>query len=377
VANQGRAGDGSPGLLMGRPFGIPVYVSSSWFIVAALITLVFAPTVEQQVPDIGAARYVVSFGFALLLYLSVLIHELSHSVVALRLGLPVRRITLHLLGGVSEIEREPETPGREFLVAFAGPLLSAVLGALGFLLVHILQPGTVAYVLAAQVTIANIIVAVFNLLPGLPLDGGRVLQAGVWKLSGRRLTGIVAAGWAGRVVAVAVILIPLLAAVATGTSPNLVWVIWSALIASFVWLGASQAITQAHMRARLPNVAVHRLLRPSVSVASDLPLSEAVRRADEAGAGAVVVVDGAGRPLALVNEAAVTATPEQRRPWVPVSSVARSIDPGLVLPMSLAGEALLEAIQGRPSSEYLVTGPDGEVVGVLALTDVERAVTGA
>lgn len=377
MADQRRAGERSPGLLMGRPFGIPVYVSPTWFLVAGLITVIFAPTMAAQLPGIGSARYAVSFAFAVLLYLSVLVHELSHSVVALRLGLPVRRITLHLLGGVSEIEREPETPGREFLVAFAGPLLSAVLGILGLGLWQLLEEGTVAFVLAAQLAIANLIVAVFNLLPGLPLDGGRLLQAGVWKLTGRRLTGVLAAGWAGRVTAVLIFLTPLLLAAAYDRTPDLFSIVWGALIASFVWVGANQAITHARMRTRLPDVAVRDLLRPAVSVAADTPVSEAVRRADQAGAGALVVVDGAGRPVALVNEAAVTATPEQRRPWVPVSAVSRSVDAGLMLPLAMAGEELLTAIQGRPSTEYLVTGPDGEVVGVLALTDVERAVTGA
>ena len=358
---------------MGRPFGVPVYVSPSWFVVAALMTVLFAPTFAARLPGIGAGRYAVSFAFALLLYLSVLVHELSHSVVAKRFGLPVRSITLHLLGGVSEIEREPETPGQEFAVAIAGPLLSLGCAAAGYALTEVLDPGTVSYVLAWQLCLSNALVAVFNLLPGLPLDGGRVLQSGVWRATGRRTAGVLAAAWAGRVVAVLVFAVPLLLALMVGAAPDLIAMIWAALIASFVWVGAGQALVQGRLRARLPDITVHRLLRPALSVPADLPLSEAVRRAAEAGARAVVVVTGEGHPVGLVNEAAVVATPLERRPWVPVSSLSRAIDPGLILPVALTGADLLAAIAARPSSEYLVTGPAGEVLGVVALRDVERA----
>ncbi len=186
------------GILMGRPFGIPVYVAPTWFIVAALITVAFAPTVERELPSLGSIRYAVSFAFAVLLYLSVFVHELSHSVVALRLGLPVRRISLYLLGGVSEIEKEPQTPGREFLVAAVGPLLSLALGVVGFLFSRVLPGDTVIGFLMLELMWANFLVGVFNLLPGLPLDGGRVLRAGVWKVTGRPLTGTVVAAWSGR-----------------------------------------------------------------------------------------------------------------------------------------------------------------------------------
>jgi Zn-dependent protease len=358
---------------MGRPFGVPVYVSPSWFVVAALMTVLFAPTFAERLPGIGTGRYAVSFAFAVLLYLSVLVHELSHSVVAKGFGLPVRRITLHLLGGVSEIEREPDTPGQEFAIAIAGPVLSVGCAIVGYALTWVLEPGTVSYVIAWQLCLSNALVAIFNLLPGLPLDGGRVLQAGVWRVTGRRTAGVLAAGWAGRVVAVLVFAVPLLVALAMGAAPDLIAMVWSALIASFVWVGAGQAMAQGRMRARLPDITVHRLLRPALTVPADLPLSEAVRRAGQTGAGAVVVVSGDGRPVGLVSEAAVVATPVERRPWVPVSSVSRSLDPGLVLPVALTGAALLAAIQAFPSSEYLVTGTAGEVLGVVALRDVERA----
>src|SRR3954467_8962161 len=160
--------DGSGAWLIGRPFGVPVYVTPTWFIVAALITIGFAPTVENQVLGIGEARYAVSLAFAILLYLSVLIHELSHTLVALHYGLPVRRISLYMLGGVSEIEKPAPTPGREAGIAFAGPLVSLVIGAVSWTLLQFLEQGTVAHVLVQGLTYSNLVVGVFNLLPGLP-----------------------------------------------------------------------------------------------------------------------------------------------------------------------------------------------------------------
>src|SRR5262249_46641006 len=157
----------------------------------------------------GTLRYVVAAAFVVLLYASVLVHELSHSVVARGFGLPVRRILLYPLGGFSEIEREPPTPGREFLVSAAGPAVSLALAAGGYALYRGGNPHGVLRVLLFQLIVANVLVGIFNLLPGLPLDGGRMLRAGVWKLTGRPGQATVVAAWAGRVLAVAVLVIPL------------------------------------------------------------------------------------------------------------------------------------------------------------------------
>jgi Zn-dependent protease/CBS domain-containing protein len=365
------------GILMGRPFGIPVYVAPTWFIVAALITVAFAPTVERELPSLGSIRYAVSFAFAVLLYLSVFVHELSHSVVALRLGLPVRRISLYLLGGVSEIEKEPQTPGREFVVAAVGPLLSLALGVVGFLFSRVLPGDTVIGFLMLELMWANFLVGVFNLLPGLPLDGGRVLRAGVWKVTGRPLTGTVVAAWSGRGLAVLVALLPAVLALLAGGQPDVVAMLWAAIIGAFIWFGATQSLQHAKIRERLPALRVRGLTRRAIPVQADLPLAEALRRAVDAGARGLVVVDRQDKPTALVNEAAVMATPEHRRPWVQVGEFARSLEPGMVISAELAGEQLVRALQAAPATEYLVVEPTGEVYGVLAAADVERAFAGA
>ena len=365
-----------PGVLMGRPFGIPVYVSPTWFFIAALITWGYAPIVAYRLPEIGAMKYAVAFAFAVLLYVSVLVHELSHSIVARAYDLPVRRITLYMLGGVSEIEEEPPTPGREFLIAFAGPLLSLLLAGAGWIAYQFLPAASVAGVLVFELAIANFLVGVFNLLPGLPLDGGRMLRAGVWRMTGRASTATMAAAWAGRGLAVLVVLVPFGAAAVNGSEPGWFTVIWAGFIAAFIWLGATQSIRVARIRDRLPGLHARGLARRALPVTADVPVAEAVRRAAEARAGAMVVVDYSGRPLALVSESAVAATPEQRRPWIQIGTLARSIEPGMTLAAGLGGRELLDAMRANPSGEYLLLDDDGAVYGVLVSGDVDRAFAG-
>ena len=362
-------------IVIARPFGVPVDVTPTWFLVAGLITWGFAPAVQDEVPGIGEWRYAVSLAFALLLYLSVLIHELSHTVVALQAGLPVRRISLHLLGGVSEIERPAKTAGRDAGIAAAGPAVSLVIAALAYGVSELLDPGTVGRLLARALLLSNLAVGVFNLLPGLPLDGGRVLSAAVWRVTGRRHLGTVVAAWLGRGVAIVVLLLPF---VIGGRNPerlDLVDVVWGALLGAFIWVGASQSLQVAGLQRRLPGLSARALTRRAIPVAATLPVSEALRQAHEAGARGMVVVSSGGDAVGIVVEAAVTATPIARRPWVPVGDLSRRLEGGHTVMADLAGEELLQALTSQPTSEYLVVEPNGDIYGVLAATDVERALT--
>jgi Zn-dependent protease/CBS domain-containing protein len=307
---------------------------------------------------------------------SVLIHELSHSLVARSYGLPVRRILLYPLGGFSEIEREPPTPGREFLVSAAGPALSLALAAAGFGLMHVVSADTIAGNLVHQLMWANLVVGIFNLLPGLPLDGGRMLRAVIWKLTGRQSTATIAAAWAGRGLAVSLLVLPFVIGQLNGRGGDVVSVLWLAVIAVFMWTGAGQAIKATRFRERLPALQARRLARKAVSVAADTPVAEAIRRAEENQARAVVIVDHDDKPIAILNETAVMATPEQRRPWLEAGALARTLEPSMVLSADLSGLALLDAIRRAPATEYLLVEPSGQVYGVLAARDVDHAFAG-
>jgi len=362
--------DPQPGIVIARPFGIPVYISPYWFLIAGVFILLYSNSLQQAVH--GNLRYLVAAVFVVLLYASVLVHELSHCVVALAFGLPVRRVLLYPLGGFSEIEKEAPTPAREFLVAAAGPAISLVLAAVGYGLSRLVPDGT-AHVLVTQLMWANLLVGLFNLLPGLPLDGGRMLRAGIWKISHRPGAATIGAAWTGRVIAAALLIVPF-ALFARDSNTNQIFdAAWLAVIAAFMWLGAGQAIKVTKVREKLPGLQARLLARRAIPIPASLPLAEAIRRADEAQARALVVVDHEDKPIAIVNESAVMATPQQRRPWIEAGSLARTLDESLVLPADLSGMALLEAVRKSPASEYLLVEPSGKVFGVLAAQDLDHA----
>jgi Zn-dependent protease len=362
------------GLVVARPFGVPVYISPYWFVVAALLVVVYAQDLNGVIRP-SDSRYLVAASFVVLLYVSVLIHELSHCAVARAFRLPVRRVLLYPLGGFSEIEKEPPTPAQEFLVSVAGPLVSLALAGLAYLLTTVISQDIV-HQLLDQLFRANLVVGIFNLLPGLPLDGGRLFRAGWWKLTGKPVTATIAAAWAGRVLAILIILVPLgLFGTSLQSLISYYW-LWLAVIAAFIWIQSGQAIRAAKVRERLPQLSARTLARRAIPVPSNLPLAEAIRRADEAQARALVVVDHSSTPIAIVNENAVMATPEQRRPWIEAGTLARALDPGIVLSADLSGIELIEAVHRSPASEYLLIEPSGAVYGVLATADLDHAFAG-
>ncbi|WP_201931384.1 site-2 protease family protein [Nocardioides donggukensis] len=362
-----------PGTLrIGKVAGVDVLITPSWFLIAALLAIVLAPIVERSQPGLGPWRYLAGFAFAVLLYLSVLLHEASHAVMAQRFGHPVSSITLHFLGGMTAIEGESRRPREEFWIAVVGPLTSIAVGVVSWLAWQVL-PGGLIGLAVGGLAAANLLVGVLNLVPGLPLDGGRVLKAGVWSLSGNMHRGTIAAGWGGRLTAVAVLAWPLLGERLFGTRPQLVDYLLVFVIALFLWTGATAAMQGARMRRELPSLVARDLARRTLAVPGDLPVAEAVRRAQEAGAGGIVTVSGSGTPVGIVNEGALLATPEDRRPWMAVSSIARTIEDGLSLPVDIVGEDLIRAITRVPAHEYLLVEKGGEVYGVLTTADVDRA----
>ena len=362
-----------PGTLrVGQVAGVDVLVRSSWLLVAGLIAVLLAPRVEMVQPGLGAGKYLAGLAFAVLLYLSVLLHELSHALMAQRFGLPVSSITLNFLGGLTQIDEEPQTPGREFWIAFVGPVTSIAVG-LGFLGLWFVTPDGLLLMGVEALAGANLLVGVLNLVPGLPLDGGRVLRAGVWRATRNQHRATIVAGWAGRATALLALSWPLVAEVGLGLDPDVVDYVLAFVIAGFLWGGASASIASARIRRRLPALVARGIARRTLAVPHDLPVTEAVRRAQAHGAGSLVVLGSDGAPQGVVNEASLLATPPERRPWLPISALARTLEEGLVLPADIAGEPLLRAMRRTPASEYLLVEPDGAVFGVLTTDDVDRA----
>ncbi|HEU4423103.1 MAG TPA: site-2 protease family protein [Pilimelia sp.] len=364
-----RSGPRQPGIAMGRLLGFPLYLNPSALLFAALVTLTYGSFVRRTLDFSPETSYFVGFGFVVCLLASVLLHELGHALTARRHGIGVRGITLELLGGYTEMERDAPNPKVDAQVALAGPAVSLVLGAIAAGATVALPGGGLIHQLAFQLAASNLIVAAFNSLPGLPLDGGRALRAGVWAVTGDRHLGTEVAGWIGRVVAAVTALgAAALAYVGLFSAFGLVFML---LIAVTLWQGAGQAIRLARISRRFPLIELSRLARPVFAVPSGTPLAEAYRRAAEAGRpdAALAVADAAGRLVALVHHGAAEAVPAERRPWVPVDSVARGLDGVATISATLDGEDVIRAVQANPVAEYLVTSGD-DVVGVLHVSDL-------
>ena len=363
------------GIRLGRVLGVPVFITPSYFLVATFIIVSLS---EQLAPSLGRGQaYAVGGSFALLLGVSVLLHEIGHCVVARAFSLPVRSITINVLGGVTEITEPPQTPAREYAVAVAGPMVSLLLAGVGLGLLPFFDGDGLARHVVANVAIVNGIIAAFNLLPGLPLDGGRVLRALIWRISGNSERATRGAAWSGRVVGLVVVpllLVVVLPAAGYGGS-DATNIIFAALLATYIYSIATATLKRSQAMSRLPQVSISALARPALRVPADMPVAEAVRRAQAAGVRGLVVVDAADRLEAVVSEAAVIATPEQRRPWVTVGTLSKRLEPGLLLDPRLAGEELLARMRAHPAAEYVAEDPATGEVRILVSEDVAKALT--
>ncbi len=296
---RGVAPDG--GLLLFRVSGIPVLLAPSWWIGSLIIVVLYTPLVERLLPGASATTsWLLATAFAVLLGLSVLAHELGHCLVALRLGIPVRRLRLFLLGGLSEVARTPRRPGQEGLVAAAGPAVSLLLGVFCGLLMFAVPPDGAAWLLVAECAVANFAVGVFNLLPGLPLDGGRLVRAGVWAATGRRDKGTRAAVVGGGLVAAGLVVWALLG-LAAGSEDRWLRLGVCVVTAWFVVLGARSELAAEARRGWPEGLRLSELVRPVLQLPAESPVSDAL--AASAGRG-VVLVRADGVAAGLLDETA-------------------------------------------------------------------------
>jgi Zn-dependent protease/CBS domain-containing protein len=184
------------GWRIGSVFGIPLLLDPSWFYFLGLVTLVYGIRFWHEENWGTTIPWIAGFSMALLLFSSVLLHELGHSLVARSQGITVNSITLFLFGGIASINQESKTPGKAFQVAIAGPTVSFILFLLLLPFSKLLASSAPITTVLTELAWLNLILALFNMLPGLPLDGGQVLKAAIWKLTGSRLKGV---RWAARV----------------------------------------------------------------------------------------------------------------------------------------------------------------------------------
>ena len=352
-----------------RIWGIPISVHVSWLLVFALVaSSLAAGYFPERQPGWGAAtRWVLGVLTSLAFFASVLVHELGHSRVALRYGIPIRGITLFVFGGVAQIGREPDSPGAEFRIAMAGPLTSLALAALFGGVGTVAGSTTLVSVPALWLARINLAVALFNLLPGFPLDGGRVLRAAVWAWTGSFDRANRAAAAAGEVLALALIGVGTLRALSGDVAGG----IWMALIGWFLHSAVAAGRAEAALRDLLRGTTVSQAMaRECLSIAPGLTLERLVRE-EVLGAGRrcfVVAEDGKLRGLLTLHE--VKGVPRDRWDRVTVDEV---MQPAKVLATVGPEENLLTALEQMDDANVaqLPVVDDGQWLGIL---DRERIV---
>ncbi|TXH45156.1 MAG: site-2 protease family protein [Actinobacteria bacterium] len=361
--DDGQSGSG----LRFRLFGMPVRVPLSGLAGVALVAWLWTPTFSVAGSGVWAAIV-----FALGLYASILAHELAHGLTARGLGHGVRGITLWILGGFTVYERAGLTAMREGLIAASGPLTTLGVAGLCELGANLLLgqvPGVVVVVLKALAW-TNLLLGILNLLPGLPLDGGGIVRAAVWGLTGSEYRGTVVAAWFGRIIALVCVGVPL--GLALGGRLDLVNVLVACVFGVFVWVGATASLRAATFEAKIPGLQAGALARRAVPARGPESLALAEQRMTQAQAGAIVVVDDDGRPTGVVDATAAAATPADRRPWVTVGALATPL-PAAAVSAALSGEDLVAALQAAGAPAVLVHDGAGAIYGVLFIADVEQA----
>lgn len=365
---------GTQGWVVGRAAGAPVVVAPSWLLAAVVLTAVFAPTVQARAPELGGLTYVVAGGFVVMLFVSVFVHELAHGFVARARGQVVHEFALTLWGGHTAFGGAAPTPATSALVAVVGPLANLLIGAGCWLAAQAVPSTGLVGLLLYAGAFSNGFVALFNLVPGLPLDGGRVLEAAVWKVTGDRHAGTVAAGWVGRVVAVGVLAWALVVPVLAGERPSFVTVAWAGLVGAFLWSGASGAVRDGRTGRALDLVTVGSVGLPATVVPAEATLADADRARTAAGVDEVVLVSPDGAPTGYVHRDSAATVPAERRASTPVAAVSVALPLGAVVDGTLRGAELVGAVgHATRVSPVLVAVAHGRVTALVRATDVVAA----
>lgn len=351
-------------LRIARVFGIPVAIHYSWLVIFALVVWSLgADYFPMHHPGVvGAANWLYAVIAAALFFLSILVHEMAHSLVARTSGIPVESITLFALGGVSGLKADATRPRTELAVSVVGPLVSLALAA-GFWLVSRSVPADsmALAVIAFYLAYGNLVLGLFNLIPGFPLDGGRVLRAVAWAVSGDRDGATRLAVTTGRVAAGLLIFVGLWQTLTSDTASGL----WQILIGWFLWSAGAEEGARATIESALRGHTVAELTRRDIVVFDGgMNMQQAAARIATSAAQAVYPVVAEGTLLGTVKPEDFAAVPPEG--WVRVSMnwlARRSPRPESLRTTDEAGHALTQL--GALGVEGLaVIDPSGAVVGL-------------
>jgi Zn-dependent protease len=356
-----------------------VNVSTSWLLITVIMVGLFAPRIHGWLPGISALGAVlVALGYTLILAVSVLIHELGHAFTARTVGWTGSTIEITLWGGHTTFNEVDSTPGRSLVVSFAGPAANLILGGMAIAAVLTLDPAGVPRALLVMGAWGNLLLGVFNLLPGLPLDGGRLVEAIGWRVSGSRATGTIAAGWAGRIVALLGVAALVVSIVRDVNSPPFLELAIGIAVLLPLFTGAGSAIRYGRLRRRVEGLSLQALTSPLVI----LDPGSSVQDAEAAGVdrGTVVMVSmaaGSGPSLLrILPEAVAAVAPEDRR-GTPATRAGVAADDAGRLTHDATGDAIVEAVISSVSGSALIVDDRGTPIGAIRRENLISALEGA
>ena len=356
------------GIPIGRLFGISIDLDYSWFLIVGLLAWMLAVSYyPMEFPGWSSTEYwAIGLLSAILLFGSVLVYELAHSLVAQRYGISVPRITLFLFGGVAQIATEPPDAPAEFWIAAVGPLTSFALAAVFWEIQPAFFGNEPLYALAAYLAWLNLILAIFNLIPGFPLDGGRVFRAILWRITHNYRRATIAAGMSGRFFGFLLIFIGVWEAL-TG---DIAGGIWIAFIGWFLESAAGSQLQQEAMKELLGGHKVaDAMQRDFVRLSGDITLQEiADRYMMNPNVHAVVVTAPDGN-TGIVSLAMIRQTPQHAWPGTIASQV---MTPPQSVETTRPDAILWSALEkmGRGGQNQLLVVDDSGVVGILSREDV-------
>lgn len=356
------------GIPIGRLFGISIDLDYSWFLIVGLLAWMLAVSYyPAEFKGWSTGEYwLMGAVTAVLLFVSVLIHELAHSLVAQHFGLAVPRITLFLFGGVSQLTDEPPGPGAEFWITLFGPLTSLALAALCWEVEPLVASSPPLFALAEYLALLNLVLAVFNLIPGFPLDGGRILRAIVWRATGNYHRATLAAGVSGRFFGFAMIFIGVWLAL-TG---NLFGGIWIAFIGWYLESAAGSQLQQEALKSLLGGHKVADAMRRDfLNVGGDVTLQELVDKSILPAGARCAIVTAPGGPAGMVTLGAIQEVP--RTAW-PVTMAAQVMVPMEKLDTTQPNVILWFALEkmGRDGVNQLPVLDGTGIVGMLSREDI-------
>jgi len=366
---------GLPSVRLGRLFGIPLEVDTSWFfvffLVSSTLTLNYFPA---ALPDRGPVIYVaLGFVTALAFFGSLVLHEIAHSLVARAGGLKISRVTLFLFGGVSQMEDEPKGPGHEFWMALAGPATSLLIAALFGAASYGARAAGMADIVRVPVeylALINVSLAVFNLLPGFPLDGGRMLRALLWAVTKDLLK---ATKWASRLGQGLGLL--LIAIAVLGVLQGTFNLVWFAVMGWFLANLAASAYRQQLVRTELAAVPVGRIMSsPAVLVPANVSLEEMAHSYFLGGRHSRYPVVSDGRVIGVIDLARLNEVPRPDWPNVTVADVAARDLADIVVGADRTVDSVLALLEpGGPGAVLVVE--DGRLAGIVTRADVIRLIS--